>query len=325
MATTKLGLIFEIAAHPEKAIEALREFDAADKESMDSVTEHMRKTKIATQELSSFIGSHLIFSVDEFTRLGRDAMEAAKSAVEFGVQVYDPSQAMGIGAKQISRPMVAFKETGADMTALLTLNDALISTKTSMQAFTGEQQVAVQFQQKFGQAMGANIAQAIVYGESIGKAMDRALKATLTSIASQAMVRAIFETAVGFAELFVDPAAAAAAFESAALFAAVGGSAAVIGAAIPGGARDAGGRRTGPRYSVAETNEGRREGGYGGGGSLVPAKAYQAPSGGGNLTVAIMGDEEAGNWLATTLNRAVTQQGVQLVATGSQRGAPVGH
>ncbi len=67
-------------------------------------------------------------------------------------------------------------------------------------------------------------------------------------------------------------------------------------------------------------------GGYGEPGSALAPGAQPAamPSGGG-LTVSIMGDEEAGQWLATTLNRAVTQGGVQLTATGSQRGAPVGH
>jgi hypothetical protein len=59
------------------------------------------------------------------------------------------------------------------------------------------------------------------------------------------------------------------------------------------------------------------------GAALAPGAGSNAPTGG--LTVAIMGNEEAGQWLATTLNRAVTQQGVQLVSSASQRGAPVGH
>ncbi len=262
MATNHLGLLFEIAANPQNAENAIKKFEATTRDSLDAML---------------------------------------KAAIP-----------------------VASKEAQA----ISKLNEALVGTKTSMQSLSGEMEVAYQFQEKFGRALGHNVGQALVYGESIGKAMDRALKATLGSIAGQAMVRGIFETAVGFADLFVDPPAAAAAFESAALFAAVGGAAAALGRAIPGGAGHT--ARTAPRYSAGGVSRSRgavnSEGsGYGEGGSLAPAQAYQPPSGGGNLTVAIMGDEEAGTWLATTLNRAVTQQGVQLVATGSQRGAPVGH
>lgn len=45
--------------------------------------------------------------------------------------------------------------------------------------------------------------------------------------------------------------------------------------------------------------------------------AAHGPS--GHLTVAIMGDNEAGEWLATTLNTAVEQRGVQLTSTRSMR------
>jgi hypothetical protein len=55
------------------------------------------------------------------------------------------------------------------------------------------------------------------------------------------------------------------------------------------------------------------------------ATGAQGGSQSGQLTVAIMGDNQAGQWLATTLNQAVTQNGVSLVSTTSQRGAPVGH
>lgn len=47
------------------------------------------------------------------------------------------------------------------------------------------------------------------------------------------------------------------------------------------------------------------------------ASARSGPS--GHLTVAIMGDNEAGEWLATTLNTAVEQRGVQLTSTRSMR------
>ncbi|MGH9358071.1 MAG: hypothetical protein ACRD06_02605 [Terriglobia bacterium] len=47
------------------------------------------------------------------------------------------------------------------------------------------------------------------------------------------------------------------------------------------------------------------------------ASAAAGPS--GHLTVAVMGDNEAGEWLANTLNTAVEQRGVQLTSTRSTR------
>ncbi|MGH9342871.1 MAG: hypothetical protein ACRD19_03805, partial [Terriglobia bacterium] len=47
------------------------------------------------------------------------------------------------------------------------------------------------------------------------------------------------------------------------------------------------------------------------------ASALSGPS--GQLTVAIMGDSDAGEWLAKTLNTAVEQRGVQLTSTRSTR------
>ena len=86
------------------------------------------------------------------------------------------------------------------------------------------------------QAMGSSIADAIVYEKSIGAAMAAALKATLASIASEAITRAIEATALGFLRLAqFEYAAAGQAFTSAAIWASIGGVAAIAGRALPGG------------------------------------------------------------------------------------------
>lgn len=179
----------------------------------------------------------------------------------------------------------------------------------------------------FSQAMGANIAQSIVYGDNIGRAMEKALKATVSSVAGQALIWSIYSFAMGLWDLFHNPAAAATDFKAAAMFGAVGGAAAAIGAAIPGGGSHGG--------SAAHAPGGQR-GGYGGGypsGQGLQAAAVGSPMApgaqgprypGGRLTIAIMGEEQAGNWLATTLNRAVEDQGTRLVASHSKTSAPVG-
>ncbi|HLI30077.1 MAG TPA: hypothetical protein VKV79_03125 [Terriglobia bacterium] len=58
-------------------------------------------------------------------------------------------------------------------------------------------------------------------------------------------------------------------------------------------------------------------------GALAPSLAAGAASAAhppsGQLTVSIMGDEQAGQWLADTLNTAVQQRGVQLTASSAIR------
>ncbi len=183
---------------------------------------------------------------------------------------------------------------------------------------------------KFSSAMGTSVAQAIVYGSSIGAAMEKALKATLASIAAQALVHAIYETAVGFAELFWNPPAATAAFESAALFYAVAGAAGGLGAAIPGAGRGAAGGRGRPLGERAGRRE-RGRGEYGGetsgeygGGEIAPGLA--PGSMGPSLVVNLHIDgRQAAAALVPSISEAVRSGSVNLHATTVERGAPVGH
>lgn len=93
-------------------------------------------------------------------------------------------------------------------------------------------------------AMGQSIANAIVYSTSIGDAMAKALKATLAAIAGEAMVRAIYNTGLGFYYLAIqDYRSAALAFKAAAIFGTIGVVAAGIGRAIPGGDQGVAGPR----------------------------------------------------------------------------------
>ena len=175
-----------------------------------------------------------------------------------------------------------------------------------------------------GDAMTAAGIAASIYGENVGKAMEKAAKAALASIAEQAGVNALNALAQGLwflaqAIFFGDPDAAAAAatdFEAAAEWGAIAGVAGAAAAAIPGGGKGtSAGRGAGAGYG---------EGGYGGGApqlggyGLAPgaAGALNPPS--GQLTVMVVGEAQAGQWLATTLNTAV-QRGVPLNATTVQK------
>jgi hypothetical protein len=174
-------------------------------------------------------------------------------------------------------------------------------------------------------AMTAAGIAAAVYGDNIGKAMEKAAKAALASIAEQAGVNALNALAQGLwflaqAIFFGDPDAAAAAatdFEAAAEWGGVAAVAGAAGAAISGGKGSSYGREGTGRYGA---------GGYGGGGGAPQTGAYGLAPGaagalnppGGNLTVMVVGEAQAGQWLATTLNTAV-QRGVPLNATTVQR------
>jgi len=88
---------------------------------------------------------------------------------------------------------------------------------------------------QFNSALGTNIASAIIWQKSIGDAFAKAAVQAITSIAQESLVRAVYSAALGFYLLAVqDYSGAAAAFESAAMYGAVGGAAALAGRAIAG-------------------------------------------------------------------------------------------
>lgn len=175
-----------------------------------------------------------------------------------------------------------------------------------------------------GATIQAGVA-AAMSGQSIGKAMEQALKATLTSIASEAAVRALYNVALGFYYLAIQAYPQAdLAFDSAAFFGAVAAVTGVAGAAIPGGGRGrSSGAGAGGGYGASASDSG-------GGGSSNPQTLALSSGGGGSrfngtAHVVVFGtNEELQNWVAGAVNGAVNR-GVSVTATSSQRGAPVGH
>jgi len=239
---------------------------------------------------------------------------------DFDRELVTPLQQFDSVARQVSEDM---------------LNELTPSIQTwageTTQAITAAQSAMQTFQMAAGDAflgtadaMAAAGIAASIYGENVGKAMERAAKAALTSIAEQAGVSALNAVAQGLwflaqAIFFADPDAAAAAatdFEAAAEWGAIAGVAGAAAAAVPGGGRAGAG--TGNRQS-AITNQpyaggAPQTGAYG----LAPGAAGGLNPPGGNLTVMVVGEAQAGQWLATTLNTAV-QRGVALNATTVQK------
>lgn len=90
--------------------------------------------------------------------------------------------------------------------------------------------------QGMANAIGNLVEQWVLYGDIGPQMMRRILAQALASIAAEAAVRAIWETALGFAALFLNPAEAAAHFQAAALFGSIAVGSALAGRAVAGDA-----------------------------------------------------------------------------------------
>ncbi len=256
--------------------------------------------------------------------MARNTSKSAPASPSMGTdlnrELIAPLQEFDTVARLVSKDMVN-ELTPSIQTWARDTAQSISAIQTALQTF---QVAAAAAFMETGDAMTAAGIAAAIYGENVGQAMERAAKAALASIAEQAGVNALNALAQGLwflaqAIFFGDPDAAVAAatdFEAAAEWGAIAGVAGAAAAAMPGGG--GGGR------GAAGSRPGGSGGGYGGeapqtgGYGLAPgaAGALNPPS--GNLTVMVVGEAQAGQWIATTLNTAV-QRGVPLNATTVQK------
>jgi len=164
--------------------------------------------------------------------------------------------------------------------------------------------------EEFDSALGRNVANAVIWQSSIGAAFSKAAVQAISAIAQESLVRALYSSALGFYLLAIqDYSGAAAAFESAAIYGAVGGAAALAGRAIASPSTNtAGATSAAGRASVGSQGSGSSN-------SQNPAGAnaahktvqvvFQGPVYGGQAGV----DE-----LVRHITQAVTERDVNLVA-----------
>lgn len=99
-------------------------------------------------------------------------------------------------------------------------------------------------------AIGQTVANWVLLGETGPAVMRKILAQALASIAAEAAVNTIKELALGFAMLFINPAESGAHFTAAALWASIGGVAAIVGRNVAGDLfkpkSSSGGRDSGP-------------------------------------------------------------------------------
>jgi hypothetical protein len=239
------------------------------------------------------------------TKTSKSTPAAPSMTGDLNRELIAPLQEFDSIAQLVSKDMVN-ELTPSIQTWARETTQSISAVQTALQTF---QVVAGAAFMETGDAMTAAGIAAAIYGENVGQSMEKAAKAALASIAEQAGVNALNALAQGLwflaqAIFFGDPDAGVAAatdFEAAAEWGAIAGVAGAAAAAIPGG-------------GAKGTSAGRGAGGYG----LAPgaASALNPPS--GQLTVMVVGEAQAGQWLATTLNTAV-QRGVPLNATTVQK------
>jgi hypothetical protein len=155
--------------------------------------------------------------------------------------------------------------------------------------------------------MTRTISNAVTYSKSIGDAVDKALKSTLAAITGEAVVRALYNTGLGFYFLAIQAYdQAAQAFEAAAVFGSIAGAAGALASAVPGGAAKS--KSAGTARSAASST----------------GATASSGSGGGSLTVMVVGEAQAATWLTGVINTGVENYDLKLVASHTKRSAPAG-
>jgi hypothetical protein len=186
---------------------------------------------------------------------------------------------------------------------------ALAQVQLALQEF---KQVGQEAWGELSNAMGRSIAQAILYKENIGKAMEQALKSTLVSLAGQALSYTIFDVGLGLMDLALGmDAKAALAFAAAEQMGIVAALTGGLGMAIPGGGSAGGAGSAQGRAGSASSS-----------GMPGSAPLTQGPS----VHVQIMGNLVG--WsnideLTQAINDAVLNRDVQLTATNTTSGVQV--
>lgn len=163
----------------------------------------------------------------------------------------------------------------------------------------------------FDSALVRNTGNANVWQKSIGQAFEKAALTSISAIAKEAVVRAIYSTALGFYMLAVgDFAGAGQAFEAAAVFGAVGGAAGLAAKALSGAASSSGaGQKTSTSGPSARSQSSTKQATAGAQSSAQKQPTvqviFQGPVYGGQAGV----DE-----LVRHISKAVMERDVNLVA-----------
>lgn len=228
---------------------------------MDANTKKLLTDNAATQKALSLTRERIALEetrikLMERERVVTDEQRARQSGID-----------LSRGDEERPRSVVgAAKDTRSEIDKLFDhVNENLTGARQTA-ALAGLEAMSTAFD-TLGQAVGQAAYAWVLYGNA-GTNIRKITAEILASVAQQALVKSIFQLAEGFASLFLNPAEAAAHFHAAALYAAVGGVAAVVGRSVAGNEFTKGNSTAGSAFQSAT---GSRSGGsVGVGGSSAP-------------------------------------------------------
>ncbi len=269
-------LLITIGADPSKAENSIRQFQANFSHSLSGVSSDLAQW--SAQSLTYFT------QVEQTAQALSDHFHVNVDAVN---NILDRN-------RQVAQLWKT--EVVASLVEVLNVSENL--SVTMLQGFT-----------EFDSALGSNIANAIIWQKSIGEAFSKAAVQAIESIAQESLVRAIYSTALGFYLLAVqDYTGAAAAFESAAIYGAVGGAAALAGRALA----------TPPAAGSASRQSAPKSGGSISGNSASSQSSAASSAAQSPVQVIFQGPVYGGqagiDELVRHISQAVTERDVNLVA-----------
>lgn len=194
-----------------------------------------------------------------------------------------------ISLAQTTRNEVKAAEATSTNDARAALRTKLNDAKVQAEAIrNGPVELLKSSAESLSQSVSAGFLAAIQNGENVGEAIRKALEASLFSLATQSLVKAVYETAQGFGALALGSPTAALHFKAAGLYAATAAGAAVAGVGVGAlGASATGGATAGAAGAPPDRGLGTGPGAAGGG-TLPPVTInYNAP---------VIGGRDAASW-----------------------------
>jgi hypothetical protein len=196
---------------------------------MDDNTKKLLTDNAATQKALTLTRERIVLEETRIKLLERQrAVEKENQDRLLGIEHSEGDETR---ARSVNAPI---KDARTEVDKLFDSINANLSGAKQTAALAGLQAMTGAFD-TLGQAIGQAAYAWVLYGNS-GTSIRKITAEILASVAQQALVKSIFELAEGFAALFLNPAEAAAHFTAAAIYASIGGIAAVTGRAVAGNA-----------------------------------------------------------------------------------------
>lgn len=118
MADNVLGLLFEIAADPSKAQQAINSFEQSTGTSLKKASDHFDDFGNKTDTLFGKLKSHLVITGDEALEMVRKLGDVVMEAARFGEEIAHAGEKTGMATEQISALKFAGEQMGVNFESL---------------------------------------------------------------------------------------------------------------------------------------------------------------------------------------------------------------